>query len=194
MRNSAVVVVDVQKDFCEGGSLAVQGGNEVAEKIKRFVKEVKGDQNIVVVFTRDWHVPGSDNGGHFSDHPDYADTWPHHCVQGTDGAEYHDALKEFADAKYAHFLKGMEKAAYSGFEGVLADDGQTTLAEFLRSQSVELVYVCGLAADYCVRATALDAVKEGFTTRILRQLTASISTPVEDVAMEVLKAQPTSVS
>lgn len=183
----AIIVVDVQNDFTEGGSLAVEGGTAVAERIRDFLKFTIAAETPVV-FTQDWHVPGSDNGGHFSETPDYVDTWPFHCVQETEGANLHPALAEF-EGSAIRFKKGIEEPAYSGFQGTLNGAGDKPLAEYLRERGVTSVAVCGLAADYCVRATALDAIEEGFETRLLSDLTASINTPVEVVADEIKAAQ-----
>ncbi len=162
----ALVVVDVQRDFCEGGSLAVDGGLDVAARVKELLGTDHG--YAVVVATRDHHV---DPGTHFSDHPDYVDTWPPHCVVGTDGVELTDPLRtaDFA----AVFDKGEYTAAYSGFEGATADG--TGLAAWLRAHDVATVDVCGIATDYCVSATALDAAREGFSPTVLSDLTAAVA-------------------
>ena len=189
----AIIVVDVQKDFCEGGALPVTGGLDVASRIADYLRtyrrlvrtnEVPASETLTV-FTRDWHVPGSDNGGHFSETPDFVDTWPAHCVQGTEGGQYADALVTEVKHADAEVIKGMEEPAYSGFQGVVVSDESKTLAEYLHEQGVSKVWVCGLAADYCVRQTALDAIKEGFDTSVLPNLTASINTPVAEVVAEV---------
>ncbi|WP_296139131.1 isochorismatase family protein [uncultured Tessaracoccus sp.] len=162
---SALIVVDVQNDFCEGGALGVEGGADVAARIHDLLT---GDHGYdVVVATRDHHV---DPGDHFSDTPDFVDSWPPHCVAGTEGARFHPNL-DF-DGFEAVFDKGEHSAAYSGFEG--AADG-VGLAEFLRSRGVTEVDVCGIATDHCVRATADDALREGFDTTVLLPLTAAVS-------------------
>jgi nicotinamidase/pyrazinamidase len=161
----ALVVVDVQNDFCEGGSLAVTGGAAVAQRIADVV--AAGTYETVVA-TRDHHI---DPGDHFSDTPDFVDSWPPHCVVGTDGEHFHPAL---ADARFDEvFLKGEYAAAYSGFEGV-SDDG-TAMAAWLQAHGVTELDVCGLATDYCVRATALDGAREGFRVRMLEDLSAPVS-------------------
>jgi len=162
----ALVVVDVQRDFCEGGSLAVAGGLAVAAA----VKELLGSTHpyAAVVATRDHHV---DPGAHFSAHPDYVDSWPVHCVVGTGGAELSDPLD--AGDFDAVFDKGEHAAAYSGFEGHTGDG--TGLAAWLRAHGIERVDVCGIATDYCVRATALDAAREGFSPTVLSDLTAAVA-------------------
>ena len=163
---TALVVVDVQRDFCEGGSLAVAGGLAVAAAVKELLASDHG--YAAVVATRDHHV---DPGSHFSDHPDYVDSWPRHCVVGTPGAELSEPL-DVADFD-AVFDKGEYAAAYSGFEGRAADG--TGLAAWLRAHDVDRVEVCGIATDHCVRATALDAAREGFSPTVLSGLTAAVA-------------------
>ena len=162
----ALIIVDVQNDFCEGGSLAVTGGAAVAHAISEHVASQPGYGHVVA--TKDFHV---DPGAHFSDHPDYAASWPPHCVAGTPGADFHPNLD--AGAVEAVFLKGAHAAAYSGFEG--ADEAGTPLADWLRGRGVDEVDVVGIATDYCVHATAADAARAGFATRVLLNLTAGIA-------------------
>ena len=162
----ALIVVDVQKDFCEGGSLAVAGGAATAAKISELLA---GDHDYdLVVATRDHHI---DPGSHFSDHPDFVDSWPPHCVVGTAGADFHDRLT-FRDFG-AIFDKGEYEAAYSGFEGRAADG--ESLQDWLSAHSAQQVDVVGIATDYCVRATALDAAGGGFTTTVLLDYTAAVA-------------------
>jgi nicotinamidase/pyrazinamidase len=168
----ALIVADVQNDFCEGGSLAVQGGAEVALKISELLhreRDASPEERRydVVVATRDHHV---DPGPHFSANPDFVESWPPHCVAGTDGAAFHPNLDP--QPFDAIFHKGEFAPAYSGFEGK-SSDGRA-LAEWLRHHEVTHADVCGIATDYCVRATALDAAREGFRTRVLLGLTAGI--------------------
>jgi nicotinamidase/pyrazinamidase len=163
--STALIVVDVQNDFCEGGSLAVAGGAAVA----RAVSELIGSgAYATVVATRDHHI---DPGGHFSDNPDFRDSWPRHCEVGTPGADFHEPLVAdmFADV----FYKGQYAAAYSGFEG--ANDNGVGLEQWLREHHITHVEVCGIATDYCVNATALDAAAAGFTVTVLHHLTAAVS-------------------
>ncbi len=176
----ALIIVDVQNDFCEGGSLAVAGGAEVAREISVYVAAHGGRYDHIVA-TRDHHI---DPGGHFSDHPDYLDTWPPHCVAGTPGADFHPNLD--LGGVEAVFSKGERAAAYSGFEGVI-DDG-TALADWLRARRVTDVEVAGLTADYCVRSSALDAAREGFGTRVLLGMTAGVSAATTQRALEALQA------
>ena len=161
---TALIVVDVQNDFCEGGSLAVTGGAQVARDVAELVAS---GVYATVVATRDHHI---DPGAHFSPDPDFVDSWPAHCVVGTSGVALHEPLS--AAMFDAVFDKGEYTAAYSGFEGSSAGTG---LAEWLRAAGVDTVDVCGIATDYCVRATALDAAREGFTVRVLADLTAAVT-------------------
>ncbi|GLY77291.1 isochorismatase family protein [Actinoallomurus iriomotensis] len=174
----ALIIVDVQNDFCEGGSLAVAGGADVAAAISSFVAAHRGEYDHVVA-TRDFHL---DPGDHFAEHPDYTDSWPPHCVIGTPGADFHPNL-DLAPIE-AVFSKGEREAAYSGFEGV-ADDG-TPLAEWLRKHEVDSVDVVGIATDHCVRATALDARGAGLSTRVLLRMTAGVARPTTERALQEL--------
>ena len=171
----ALIVVDVQNDFCEGGSLAVAGGADVAASVNPLMASYDH-----VVATKDYHV---DPGAHFGDPPNYVDTWPAHCVTGTPGAEFHAELD--TDRVEAVFHKGAHAAAYSGFEGQA--DGQG-LAAWLRQRGVSEVDVVGIATDHCVRATALDAVGNGFATRVLLPLTVGVTEGTTEAALEQLRA------
>ena len=176
---TALIVVDVQRDFCEGGSLAVAGGAEVAGRIDALLR---GEHPYAhVVATRDHHI---DPGSHFSADPDFVDSWPRHCQVGTPGVEFHDRLT-FRDFD-AVFDKGEYAAAYSGFEG--RDSEGTPLAEWLAARGVERVDVCGIATDYCVRATALDSVQAGFATTVLLDLTAAVAPERLDDTLDALSA------
>lgn len=167
----ALIVVDVQNDFCEGGSLAVAGGADVAAAVTDLIGETAGSYRHVVA-TRDAHV---DPGDHFSADPDFVTSWPVHCVAGTEGIGFHPnfAPAVASGAVDAVFDKGAYAAAYSGFEGL--DENGAGLADWLRERGVTEVDVVGIATDHCVRATALDAAREGFTTRVLVALTAGVS-------------------
>ena len=169
----ALIVVDVQNDFCEGGSLAVAGGAAVAAAVTGHMAAGGYDH---VVATRDHHV---DPGGHFSEAPDFVESWPRHCVVGTGGVELHPALDR--GPIEAVFDKGEHAAAYSGFEG--AADG-VPLADWLRQHDVAAVDVVGIATDHCVRATALDAVANGLATRVLLHLTAGVSEATTEAALD----------
>ncbi|GAB2850048.1 nicotinamidase [Actinocorallia aurea] len=177
----ALIIVDVQNDFCEGGSLAVNGGAEVAAAISEHVAARAGEYAHVVA-TRDFHL---DPGDHFSEHPDYASTWPAHCVIGTAGADFHPALA--LGGVEAVFSKGRESAAYSGFEG-LADDG-TSLGDWLSGHGVTAVDVVGIATDHCVRATAEDAARAGLDTTVLLGLTAGVAADTTERALEILRTE-----
>ncbi|BCW36784.1 nicotinamidase/pyrazinamidase [Arthrobacter sp. StoSoilA2] len=185
----ALIIVDVQNDFCEGGSLAVEGGAAVAGAITEYV-DANQQHFDHIVATQDWHI---EPGSHFSDEPDMVDSWPPHCRARTKGAELHEDL----DPEYiqAYFRKGQYTAAYSGFEGVLApeddvpsgdlkagsvvsevlDEDAIGLDDWLQSHDVEEVVVVGIATDYCVKATALDAVQAGYATTVIADLTAGIA-------------------
>ncbi|HEX5403796.1 MAG TPA: isochorismatase family protein [Pseudonocardiaceae bacterium] len=174
----ALIVVDVQNDFCEGGSLPVTGGAAVAAAISAHVAGSEYDQ---VVATRDYHT---DPGAHFSQQPDYVDTWPVHCMRGTSGASFHPELD--VTPVVAVFSKGEHAAAYSGFEGTTGDG--VTLAEWLRAHDVSHVDVVGIATDHCVRATALDAARTGLRTSVLLDLTAGVAQSTVDTALVELDA------
>ena len=176
--STALVVVDVQRDFCEGGSLAVAGGAAVAERIGALLGSAHGFDHVVA--TRDHHI---DPGGHFSATPDYLDSWPVHCVADTPGAELHPSL--VASQFEAVFDKGEYAAAYSGFEG--RSDG-VSLADWLVDHRVTKVVVCGIATDHCVRATALDAVRDGFATTVLLDYTAAVSPDRLSAVLDELNA------
>jgi nicotinamidase/pyrazinamidase len=173
----ALIIVDVQNDFCEGGSLPVAGGAGVATAITRTLADQSGRWDHVVA-TKDFHV---DPGAHFAETPDYVDTWPRHCEVGTPGADLHPNL--VTDRIEAVFTKGEHAAAYSGFEG---HAGGATLASWLRERGVDAVDVVGIATDHCVRATALDAAREGFATTVLLDLTAGVARPTTDRALAQL--------
>ncbi|MFC6017883.1 isochorismatase family protein [Plantactinospora solaniradicis] len=175
----ALIIVDVQNDFCEGGSLAVTGGAAVAAGISRLLA-TEPDRWDHVVATKDHHV---DPGAHFGDPPDFVDSWPRHCVVGTDGAQFHPDLA--LDRVGAVFHKGEWAAAYSGFEG--AAEGGEGLADWLRRHSVETVEVVGIATDHCVRATAADAAREGFATSVLLDLTAGVNGLTTRAALTALR-------
>ena len=175
----ALIVVDVQNDFCEGGSLAVTGGSAVAAAISAYLAAGRVGYAHMVA-SRDYHI---DPGDHFSHHPDFAGTWPPHCVAGTPGAEFHPDLD--TGRLETVFSKGAYAAAYSAFEG--ADEAGTPLAAWLRERGVDALDVAGIATDHCVRATALDAAREGFRTRVLLPLTAGVSPVTTGEALAALR-------
>ncbi|MDA8370460.1 MAG: nicotinamidase [Nocardiopsaceae bacterium] len=174
----ALIVVDVQNDFCEGGSLAVAGGAAVASAISRHIAQHRDDYAHIVA-TRDYHI---DPGAHFSDQPDFVTSWPRHCVAGTEGAEFHPNLDTGAVGEV--FSKGQYSDGYSGFEGTGAQG--TPLEAWLREHGVTDIDVVGIATDHCVRATALDAANSGFATRVLLGLTAGVARETTDAALQNL--------
>ena len=175
----ALIIVDVQNDFCEGGSLAVTGGSAVVRAISELLATQPGYAHVVA--TKDFHI---DPGEHFSDNPDYTVSWPRHCVVGTSGADFHPLFDP--GAVEAVFMKGHYSAAYSGFEGT--DEAGTPLADWLRQRGVDEVDIVGIATDYCVKATAADAAKAGFSTRVLLELTAGVAPDAATKAVEDLRA------
>jgi nicotinamidase/pyrazinamidase len=174
--SSALVVVDVQNDFCEGGSLAVAGGEEVAGRITERLAQGGFDHAVA---TRDHHI---DPGEHFSADPDFARSWPPHCVVGTAGVALHPKLG--TERLEAVFDKGEYAAAYSGFEGTADGMG---LAEWLQERGVDSVEVVGIATDHCVRATALDAARAGLATTVRLDLTAGVSATTVAAAVEEMR-------
>ena len=181
----ALIVVDVQNDFCEGGSLAVEGGTAVAAGVGEHLRR-HGQDYAAVVATADWHV---DPGDHWSDEPDYRTSWPVHCAAGTEGAEFRAELAPALGHVDAVFRKGEHEAAYSGFEGVTESHGRRTgLADWLRERDVRQVDVVGIATDHCVRATALDAVREGFDATVLLGLVAGVAPETTVAALEEMRA------
>lgn len=191
----ALIIVDVQNDFCAGGALATDRGAKVASLISEYVED-NHHRYEAVVATQDWHI---DPGAHFSDTPDFVDSWPVHCVANTEGAEIHPNLD--TDYIEAYFRKGRYEAAYSGFEGLQApeesvmtgehepgatldDEGpKTPLADWLDEHEIQDVDIVGIATDYCVLATAKDAVDAGYETRVLIDLTAPVQ---EDKLDEII--------
>jgi nicotinamidase/pyrazinamidase len=159
----ALLVIDVQNDFCEGGSLAIEGGAAVAERVSRVVAT---DGYDAVVAARDWHV---DPGVHWaSGEPDWVESFPVHCAAGSPGAEFHPALSSHVDFDLAVarvFAKGRYTPSFSGFEGL--DDDNVATGDWLRARGVTELDVVGLAFSGCVKATAESAVADGFTVRVL---------------------------
>ena len=169
--NTALIIVDVQHDFCPGGALGTDRGNEVAEKISSLQSEYD-----TVVATQDWHI---DPGSHFAEDPDFIDSWPVHCVADSYGAQMHEAI----GPAQAYFRKGEYTAAYSGFEG--AANG-VLLAEWLREHDIDAVDIVGIATDHCVQATAADALKEGFSVRVLSEYCSPVDPDRGDAALAKL--------
>jgi nicotinamidase/pyrazinamidase len=176
----AVIVVDVQNDFCEGGSLAVAGGEAVARRVSAWLHARAGSYGVVIA-TRDWHV---DPGDHWSTAPDFIDTWPVHCVAGSTGADFHPALDQ--SALDVVVSKGAHAAAYSGFEGETYDG--RPLRALLEERGVEAVDVVGIATDHCVRATALDGVRLGLEVRVLIPLCAGVAPETTAAALAEMRA------
>ncbi len=176
----ALIIVNVQNDFCEGGSLAVQGGAATAAAISEYLT-AEGPTYAHIIASRDFHI---DPGSHFSASPDYSRSWPPHCVAGSTGAQFHPDFD--TSAVDAVFSKGAHEAAYSAFEGT--DEAGTPLGTWLREHGVDELDVVGLATDYCVRATALDAAKQGFATRVLLRFTAGVDPLTTREALAAMRA------
>ena len=180
--SKALLVVDVQNDFCEGGSLAVAGGAAVAKKISEFLKSSSYD---LVVASRDWHDSDNDNSGHFAEsgaEPNYKTSWPVHCVAKSEGANYHPNLE--LDLIQEHVFKGQGAHGYSAFEGVTEDGG--SLEGLLKQKGINELDVVGIATDHCVLASALDAKKLGLDVRVISSLTAGVSAESTERAIDSL--------
>ncbi|WP_285725290.1 isochorismatase family protein [Psychromicrobium xiongbiense] len=188
---TALIAVDIQNDFCEGGSLAVNGGAAVARGVKELLSSATRDYEAVLA-TEDWHI---DPGSHFAQAPqapNFIDSWPVHCVAGSPGAQLHAPLSE-ADFQ-AVFRKGQFSAAYSGFEArsiqgsAQGSSQERGLDEWLRARGIQAVDIVGLATDHCVRATALDALQHGYRVRILTGLCAGVDAEASRSALLELEA------
>lgn len=166
----ALFIVDVQNDFTEGGALGVSGGDAVAAGVTQFLEQHASDYELIIA-SRDWHNATDDNGGHFSETPDFVDSWPVHCVADTPGAEYDPGLETAAITH--HLRKGQGEPAYSLFEAT--GDGGETAAELLREHGITEVDITGIATDHCVRASGLDAIEHGLHVRILTNLVAGVA-------------------
>lgn len=173
----ALIIVDVQPTFCEGGELPVPGGNDAAARIAAYLMAHHRDYALTVT-TQDWHI---DPGEHFSDEPDFVDSWPPHGISGTAAAELHPALASAVDSLHGivRLRKGEYQAAYSGFEAADADG--RALRQVLAESRIEAVDVCGLAESHCVKATALDAANFGLASTVLSDLTEPVT---EELARE----------
>lgn len=187
----ALIIVDLQNDFCEGGALAVEGGAQVAADLSEYLEENHAEYSAVVA-TQDWHI---DPGPHFAETPDFVRSWPVHCVAGTDGAELHADLD--TDHIEARFLKGLYDDGYSGFEGRLGDPERVGILEgekgikvepedvipseapdldtWLQQEGIDSVTIVGIATDHCVRATALDAAENDYAVTVISDLTVGVS-------------------
>ena len=155
---AALLIVDVQNDFCPGGSLPVPDGDKVVPVLNRYIERFRKD-HLPIIATRDWHP---EKTSHFKN---YGGVWPPHCIQGTRGADFHPALALPEDVVVVSKGTGPEEDSYSGFQGT--DQKGVKLAEILGRQGVEQICVGGLATDYCVRHTVLDGLKEGFKVVLL---------------------------
>ena len=176
----ALLIIDVQNDFCEGGALAVAGGAAVAAKITKFLESSNYD---LVVASRDWHDADNNNSGHFADsgsEPNYKTNWPVHCVAETSGAQYHPNLN--ADAIGEHIYKGQGQNGYSIFEGI-TKSGQT-FEQLLAQNKIDEVDVVGIATDHCVLASALDSKNHGLKVRVISSLTAGVSEVSTEAAID----------
>lgn len=178
--STALFIIDVQNDFTEGGSLGVDGGAAVAAGITALLAQHPKAYDHVFA-SRDWHDADGDNGGHFAvdSPPDFIDTWPEHCVAGTDGAEYHPALD--LEPTTIHVKKGQGEPAYSIFEGV-TDDG-STVDEKLEQLGVTDIDVVGIATDYCVLASSQDALDAGRNVRVFSDLVAGVASETSAAAL-----------
>lgn len=191
----ALIIVDVQQDFCPGGALPTESGAETALAVSEYLETHHALYDAVVT-TQDWHIEPT---GHFSADPDYRTTWPEHCLAGSEGAALHPDLE--TDRVDASFRKGLYDAGYSGFEGLLAPEeavmtgehepGQTAaqtlgvaLDDWLQEHEIDAVDLVGIATDYCVKATAVDAVDAGYETRVIADLTAWVQ---EDAGQQALE-------
>ncbi|MGO1397583.1 MAG: isochorismatase family protein [Brevibacterium yomogidense] len=180
---AALLVVDVQNDFTEGGALGVDGGDAVAAGVTRLLRDSGSDYDLIIG-SRDWHDADGDNDGHFATgEPDFVSTWPVHCVAGTSGAEYDPEL-DTAPLTH-HVKKGQGAHGYSAFDGV-TDDG-TRLADLLAgTQRLDIV---GIATDHCVRASGLDALDHLAEVRILTDLVAGVGEDSSRAALDELAAK-----
>ncbi|QKS13811.1 isochorismatase family protein [Curtobacterium sp. Csp1] len=181
----ALLVVDVQNDFTEGGALGVAGGAALAERITAFLGR-HADEYDLIVGSRDWHHGDDDNGGHFAGAagPDFVDTWPVHCVGGTAGAEYHPALD--TSVLDVHVFKGQGRPDYSAFQAV-TEDG-TALPDLLAERRVTTVDLVGIATDHCVRASALDAREAGLDVAVYEDLVAGVDPDRSAAALDDIRA------
>ncbi len=180
----ALFVIDVQNDFCEGGALACQGGAQVASSITAYLSTSKNKYDSVIA-SRDWHTPNSENGGHFpvsGNQPDFVNTWPLHCIAGEPGADYHPNLDQ--SLIDIHIKKGQGQHGYSIFEGI-TDSGEQ-IRDLLSRLEISQVDVVGIATDYCVRASALDAKQFGLEVRVITSLTAGVAANSTEAAIDEL--------
>lgn len=174
--HDALIVVDVQNDFCPGGALAVPGGDEVIPVINRLAPMFGR-----WVYTRDWHPA---NHVSFSQEPEFRDgSWPPHAIQGTSGAEWCAGLEMPMNAILVSKGDDPAQEAYSAFQVTGFD-----LADFLKRRQVERIFITGLATDYCVRQTALDAVAAGFTVFLVEDAVRGVNEQTTEEALRALQA------
>ncbi|MEV8254524.1 isochorismatase family protein [Rhodoglobus sp. NPDC076762] len=180
---AALFIIDVQNDFTEGGALGVDGGAAVAAGITDYLR-ANPERYDVVIASRDWHDADNSNGGHFATDadPNFVDTWPVHCVAGTPGAEYHPALD--TSLVNVQVRKGQGVPAYSIFEGTTVDD--ETLPALLARLGVDTIDVVGIATDYCVLASALDAAGSGREVSVLTELVAGVAPESSTAALATM--------
>lgn len=196
--NRALLVVDVQNDFCPGGSLGVDRGHEVAAGIASYVRRNHAAYDLVI-FSKDWHEPNSSNGGHIAidGDPDYVDTWPVHCIQGTAGAELHPEIQSLIaelGEERTYVLKGMGVPAYSAFEGETSSDGVTLnglgpIAPQLAKMGIATIDVCGIATDHCVHASVIDGLEVDFEICVLMGLCAGVDMQRSNAALEDMQTR-----
>lgn len=178
----ALLVIDVQVDFCEGGALACSGGAKVATAITDHIKANRQSYDYVIA-SRDWHTPGSLNDGHFpakGEEPDFVSTWPLHCIAGEKGAEYHENLD--ASLIDIHVKKGQDANGYSIFDGT--DESGKSFFDLAQELGITEVDVVGIATDYCVRASSLDANKHNLDVRVITSLTAGVASDSTEAAID----------
>ncbi|CAB4632394.1 unannotated protein [freshwater metagenome] len=176
----ALLVIDVQNDFCEGGALAVPGGAAVAGKISDFIESFDYD---LVVASRDWHDPDNNNSGHFAEsgqEPNFKTTWPKHCVSNTPGANYHPNLR--TQKIDVHIFKGQGQNGYSIFDGVTQE--KESFEDLLRGHNIDAVDIVGIATDHCVLASAMDSKNHGLSVRVISSLTAGVSSDSTEAAID----------
>jgi nicotinamidase/pyrazinamidase len=176
----ALLLIDIQNDFCEGGALAVSGGAAVATKVSKYMAESSYD---LVVASRDWHDADNNNSGHFAEpgtSPNYTNTWPIHCVANTPGAAYHPNLA--TDLIEVDIYKGQGQNGYSIFEGV-TETGES-FQQLLQARGISEVDVVGIATDHCVLASAMDSKKHGLKVRVISSLTAGVSATSTEAAID----------
>ncbi|HJS83747.1 MAG TPA: isochorismatase family protein [Nitrososphaera sp.] len=202
--SKALIIVDVQNDFCEGGSLPVTGGADVAKDISEYIAEHKDDYRTILA-TKDYH---QDPGDHWSSEPDYEASFPEHCNVRGDGANFHPNLDQepirhvFYKGRFTPSFSGFDGSAdlYGGLDPLAAEQAGTddaifvALDSYLVGRGINEVDIVGIATDFCVKATALDAVKRGFTTRVIADLTVAVSPEGYEKAMVEMREADVTIS